>query len=157
MEQGGWLDQIILGVLNLLNAPVVAVAVALGGGFLVALFGRLSPKDDWSFITEGPGRVLTVAFFLLAVLRSAPHLVVPKGQFECGTAPGPLGLPQTTGCEYVMDGTVHVAYDYTLGDMARDFAVSLGQDLVLGVLGTGIGIIVAAIVRRTRRDPLVPR
>ena len=151
MEQGGWLDQIILGVLNVLNAPVVAVLVAVGGGFLVALLGRLSPKDDWSFIKEGPGRVLLVAFLLLAALRSTPRLIVPQGQFQCETTPGPLGLPQTTGCEYVTNGSIQVAYDYTLGDMARDFAVSLGQDVVLGALGAGLGIIVAAIVRRNRR------
>jgi hypothetical protein len=151
MEQGGWLDQIILGILNFLNAPVVAVLVAVGGGFLVALLGRLSPTDDWSFIKEGPGRVLAVAFLLLAVVRSTPHLIVPHGQFECDSIPGPLGLPQTTGCEYVMEGTVHVAYDYTLDVMARDFAVSLVQDVVLGAVGAGLGIIVAAMIRRSRQ------
>lgn len=151
MEQGGWLDQLILGILNFLNAPALAVLVAFGGGLLVALLGRLSPKDDWSFIKEGPGRVLAAAFLLLAVLRTTPRLVVPQGRFVCESAPGPLGLPQTTGCEYVTDGTIHVAYDYTLADMARDFAVSLGQDAVLGAVGVGLGIIVAALVRRRRQ------
>lgn len=55
MEKGGWLDQILLGILNVLNHPLLAVVVALGGGFAVALLVRLSPKEDWELLKEGPG------------------------------------------------------------------------------------------------------
>lgn len=47
-------------------------------------------------------------------------------------------------------GTTHVAYDYTFGDLLREFGSSLVLDVVLGGLGAVLGILVATIVRRRR-------
>jgi hypothetical protein len=150
MEKDGWLDQLLLGILNLLNHPLLAVVVALGGGFAVALLARLSPKEDWEFIKEGPGVVLTGAFLLLAGIKSAPRLVLPETSFVCDRTTGPFGIPETSNCRWTSTGTTHLAYDYTFGDFVREFISSLALEGVLGALGAGLGILVALIVRRRR-------
>src|SRR5215207_4744179 len=146
MEKDGWLDQFLLGILNVLNHPVLAVVVALGGGFAVALLARLSPKEDWEYIKEGPGAVLTGAFLLLAGLKAVPRLVFPESHFVCDRTTGPLGLPETGDCRWTSTGTTHLVYDYSFGDFLRDLASSLVLDVVLGGLAAGLGILVATIV-----------
>jgi hypothetical protein len=150
MEKDGWLDQLLLGILNVLNHPLLAVVVALGGGFAVALLARLSPKEDWEFIKEGPGVVLTGAFLVLAGVKSAPRLVLPETDFVCDRTTGPLGIPVTGDCRLTSTGTTHVVHDYTFVDFLQEYFSSLGLELVLGGLGAGLGILVARIVRRRR-------
>jgi hypothetical protein len=150
MEKDGWLDQFLLGILNVLNQPLLAVVVALGGGFAVALLARLSPKGDWEYLKEGPGAVLTGAFLLLAGIKAVPRLVLPETNFVCDRTTGPLGVPETGDCRWTSSGTTHVVYDYTFGDFLREFASSLVLDVVLGGLGAALGILVAMIVRRRR-------
>jgi hypothetical protein len=143
MEKDGWLDQILLGILNLLNETWLGVAVAVGGGFIVAVLARTSPKKDWDFLKEGPANVLAGAFLLLAGLRSAPRLVLPKQNFVCDDG--------GTHCRFEADGPIQTVYDYTFGDFVREFAVSLVRDAVLALAGAAVGVAVAAVVLRHRK------
>ena len=148
MEKDGWIDQILLAILNVLNDPVLAVVVALGGGFAVALLARLSPKEDWEFIKEGPGNLLTGAFIALASIKGAPRLVLPETNFVCDHTTGPFGIPETGNCRWTSAGTTHLEYDYTFVDFLHEFFSSLALEVILGALGAGLGILAAMIVRR---------
>jgi hypothetical protein len=146
VDKGGWLDQLLLSALGFLNQELLGVAVALGGAFAVAYLGRRSPKQDWAYIKEGPGAVLTFAFLGLAALKSVPRLVVPTTRFTCDHAPGLLGIPEATNCRWASSGTLHAVYDYTLGDFWSEFFGSLLRDAVLGVIGYAAGFLVATLV-----------
>jgi len=151
VEKGGWLDQILLAVLSFLNQSWLSITVALVGGGLVAFLARVSPKNDWEYLREGPGKVLSVAFLLLAAVKSAPRLAVPDFHFVCDRVPGEFGIPVSTNCRTVTEGTVGVVYDYTLADLAHDFFFSMVQEVVFGLIGAAVGIILATIVRWSRR------
>jgi hypothetical protein len=146
VDKGGWLDQLLLGVLGFLNQRWLGLVVTLGGGFLVAYLARRSPKQDWAYIKEGPGAVLTGAFLLLAALKSVPRLAVPKTSFTCDHAPGLLGIPEATNCRWISEGAVGMVYDYTLGDFAAEFFGGLLRDFVLGGLAYAAGFAVATAV-----------
>jgi len=151
VEKGGWLDQILLAILGFLNQSWLSITVALVGGGLVAYLGRVSPKEDWEYLKDGPGKVLSVAFLLLAAAKSAPRLAVPEWHFVCDRTTGEFGIPVSTNCRTVTEGTVGVVYDYTLGDMVHDFFFSMVQEVVFGLIGAAIGIIIATVVRWSRR------
>jgi uncharacterized membrane protein YeaQ/YmgE (transglycosylase-associated protein family) len=151
VEKGGWLDQILLAILGFLNQSWLSITVALVGGAVVAYLARVSPKNDWEYLKEGPGKVLSAAFFLLAAVRSAPRLVIPETRFVCDRVTGEFGIPVSANCRTVTEGTVGVVYDYTLGDMLYDFFFSMVQEVVFGLIGAAVGIIVATVVRRSRR------
>jgi hypothetical protein len=150
VEKGGWLDQILLAVLGLLNQSWLSITVALVGGAVMAYLARVSPRNDWEYLREGPGKVLSVAFLLLAAVKSAPRLAIPETRFVCDRVPGEFGIPVSTNCRTVTEGTVGVVYDYTLGDMVYDFFFSMVQEVVFGLIGAAIGIIAATVVRRSR-------
>ena len=150
MEENGWLDQILVGVLGFLNQPWLAITIAIGGGFAVAYLARKSPKNDWEFIQEWPSGVLTGAFVVLACAKSAPRLVLPTTRYSCDRVPGPLGIPVTANCHWITDGTLHTVQDYTMADLLRDFFASLVQDAVFTAVGASAGIVVAVMVLRRR-------
>jgi len=87
VEKGGWLDQILLAILGFLNQSWLSITVALVGGGLVAYLGRVSPKEDWEYLKDGPGKVLSVAFLLLAAAKSAPR---KAGSISTSRMPPPL-------------------------------------------------------------------
>ena len=151
MEKGGWLDQILLGILGFLNQQWLAIAVALVGSCAVTYLARTSPKRDWEYLKEGPGNLLLGAFVLFAVVRSAPRLVIPKTTFGCERRPGAFGIPVSTDCRAVSSGTVHVVYDYTVVDLVRELVDSAVTDLVFGAGGVAAGFVVGTLVRRRRR------
>jgi hypothetical protein len=150
VEKGGWLDQILLGILSFLNQPWVGITVGLGGSILVAFLARLSPKRDWEYISEGPGKLLAYAFIAYAFLRSVPRLVMPKSTFVCDRQPGPFGIPQTTNCHFVTSGRMHFEYDYTLLDFGKDVLFSIVQDIVFGSAGFVVGLILGTLVKLLR-------
>jgi hypothetical protein len=153
VQQGGWLDRLILSVLDFLNQPWLGITVALAGSFAVALLARLSPKDDWEFIRQGPDRLLTGAFVVLAGLKSAPRLVLPKQSLVCdrSTLDPLLRIPIRTDCHFVSDGPIRTVYDYTFGDMVREFLLSLLQSVVWGAVGTAAGLLTALLLTRLTR------
>jgi hypothetical protein len=143
MEKDGRLDQILLGILNLLNETWLGIVVAVGGGFVVALLARISPKKDWDYLKEGPGNVLAGAFLLLASLRSVPRLVFPKQNFVCDEG--------GTDCRFEADGPIQTVYDYSFGDFVREFVVSLVRDAALAFAAAAVGVAVATVVLRRRK------
>jgi hypothetical protein len=151
VEKGGWLDQILLAILGFLNQSWLSVTVALVGGAVVAYLARVSPKNDWEYVRDGPGNVLSVAFLLLAAVKSAPRMVVPETSFVCDRTTGEFGIPVSTNCRAVTDGTVGFVYDYTLGDLVHDFFFSMVQEVVFGLIGAAVGVILATVVRWSRR------
>lgn len=146
MGKDGWLDQVLVGVLNFLNQTWLSIAVAFVGGLLVAFLARRAPGQDWAYIKDGPGNLLLSAFLLLAALKSIPRFVLPKTSFTCDQAPGPLGFPVTTNCGPVSVGRPHFEGGYSLREFVRDYTVSLLQDLVYGGLGALVGIALATLV-----------
>ena len=151
VDKGGWLDQLLLAVLGFLNQPWLSIGVALVGGAAVAYLGRVSPKNDWEYISEWPGRVLLGAFVVLANIKSVPRLVFPAWHFVCDKVPGEFGIPVSTDCHWESEGTIHTVQDYTFGDWAHDFFGSLVQDAILGLVGAGVGFLIGTIVVRSRR------
>jgi len=148
MEKDGSLDQILYFVLGVLTNPWLAYTVAFGGGLVVAYLARRSPKGTWEFIKEGPAAVLTAAFFLSAGLRSVPRLVVPEHDLVCDRTTGPFGIEETSNCRFESVGEFSTVVDYSLGDMMRDVVVSGIQELVIGGLGAGIGMLLASYTLR---------
>ncbi len=147
MEKGGWLDQILLGVLGFLAQPWLSIVVALVGGAVVAYLARSSPKTDWEFIKEWPGGVLFGAFVLLAGVKvSAPRLIPAEYHIECDSP--------DIFCGFVVDRQMRYVYDYTVLDYVRDFAISLVQDLIFGGLGFLVGMVIARVVLGRRRNPV---
>ena len=153
MEKDGWLDQALMATLTFLNQTWLSITVALMGGFLVAFLARRAPGEDWAYIKDGPGNLLTGAFLLLAGLKSVPHFVLPKTSFACDTTPGPLGIPTNSNCRMVSEGTAHYEVGYTFGNFFRDIGVSLLIDLIYGGLGVLLGIAVATLVKHLADPP----
>ena len=151
MEKDGWLDQLLMAVLGFLNQTWLSIAVALVGGAVVAYLARLSPKKDWEFISDWPGRILFGAFLLLANIKSVPRLVLPETNFVCDKELGEFGIPVSTNCRWITEGTVHTVQDYTLGDWFSDFLSAILQDAVFGAIGAAVGFLVGTLVLRSRR------
>jgi hypothetical protein len=150
MEKDGWLDQLLLGILRFLTDPWLGMGVALVGGAAVAYLARVSPGPDWEFIKEWPGKALLGAFLLYSSLRSTPRLVMPEIEFLCDEGTGPFGSTVTTNCRTELHGEVATVQDYTLLDTARDFALSFAQETAVGLVGAGLGLLVARSVLRAR-------
>ena len=160
MEQGGWLDQLIMAVLGFLNQPWVTIVVSADTGLAVAYLARAAPpkgargraeaREHWAFIKERPSAFLAGAFMIYSALRTAPRLVLPSSHFACEWTTKPPGIP-VQECRWVTEGRVGLAYDYTLGQWARDFGTSLLQEAVFGLVGAAVGFLLATIVVRRRR------
>jgi hypothetical protein len=156
MEKGGWLDQILIGVLNFLNEPWVSNTVVVVAAFLVAYFAVVSPKeDDWSLLREGAGKILFGAFVLLAMLKSGPRLIIPESHYVCDREPGALGIEVSTNCRFETQGTFRTVYDYSILDFIKDFYTSVFYELVFGAVGALAGLLCAMLVMRGRTAPRV--
>lgn len=147
MEQGGWLDQILLFVLSVLANPWFGYGVALFGAAFVGYLARRSPKQDWEFIREWPGTVLLGAFFVSASLQSAPRLVFPDYHYSCDRSLDAFGLPTKVDCSFTSSGSIQTIVDYSFLDMIRDCMVAGAQELVLGAIGLAAGRWLAVMTR----------
>jgi hypothetical protein len=153
MEKDGWLDQALYAALNLLNQTWLGVVVAFVSACAVAYLARRSPKADWEYIRDGPDKLLSGAFLVLAGLKSTPRLVLPKSDFVCDTVIDPtLGIPVQDNCRFVPQGSFEVVYDYTFGDMVREFLTSLVYSGVAALIGGGVGLLLSvALPKSTAR------
>ena len=152
MQQDGWLDQAIYAVLNFLNEPWLGIVVPFVTAGVVAYLARRSPKQDWEYIREGPDKVLTAAFVLLAGVRSTPRLVVPTSHFVCDEGVDDLGFPTVSRCRFETAGSVHTVIDYTFGDFVREMLTSVVTSVVVGAFGGAAGWLIARVL--IRRSPL---
>jgi hypothetical protein len=144
VEKGGWLDQLLAAVLGFLTNPWLSAVVAFVGAAVVACLARLSPKKDWDYIKEGPGRFLFFAFILFYGAQvGVPRYVPPVYDFACSTP--------DSGCDVVAKPG-YFAYDYTAGNFWRDLGISFLQDLIVGGLGVLVGIVVARAVLARRSE-----
>lgn len=154
MEQGGWLDQVILGILQFVTQSWVELVVGLGGGVALAVLARLSPRRDWEEITGMPGKALVFAVLLLASLKSVPRAVFPTTTLRCDDVPGTLGIPQKS-CHFVAAAQSNPGPDFTLLDMIREIFVSVGRDALLALIGWALASLVLTAVLRLRGRPAV--
>jgi len=152
VEQGGWLDQLILGTLQFVTQSWVELVVGLGGGFALAVLARLSPRRDWEEVTGLPGRALLGAVWLLAFLKTVPRLVVPKTTLSCDDVAGPFGIPQKS-CHFTTTGTFHTVQDFTVLDAITEIVESVARDALLALAGWGLGWVVMTVLLRMRRRP----
>jgi hypothetical protein len=149
MEKDGWLDQALYAVLNFLNQTWLGITVALVGAFAVAFLAKRSPGTDWEYIKDGPDKLLAGVFLLLAGLKTTPRFVLPTTHIACDTSVDPTtGLPVTGDCRFVTEGTATFVYDYTLGDMVRDFLISLAYSGVAALLGGAAGYLAAVALAK---------
>jgi hypothetical protein len=148
VEKGGWLDQILEAVLAVLTNRWLGYIVAFVGGAVVAYLARRSPKRDWEYIKEGPGKVLLGAFVVTAALRSTPRLILPETRFVCDEVTGPFGLPETSNCRFESEGEFKTVVDYTFGDMIKDLAWGALQEFIIGGIGAAVGLLIAIAVPR---------
>ena len=149
MEKNGWLDQALYAVLNFLNQTWLGISIALVSAFAVAFLAKRSPGSDWEYIKDGPDKLLSGAFLLLAALKSGPRLVLPKGDFVCDSVMDPtLGIPVKENCRYVTDSSLTVVYDYTIGDMIKEFLTSLAYSGACALIGGAAGFLAAVALSK---------
>lgn len=146
MEKGGWLDQIIEFVLNVLTNRWLGYFVAFVGGAVVACLARRSPKQDWEYIKEGPGKLLLGAFFVSVSLRTVPRVILPETRFVCDKTTGLFGLPETSNCRFKSEGEFRTVIDFTFGDTLKEFVWGTLQEFVIGGIGALVGLLIAAAI-----------
>ncbi len=116
---------------------VWAAVITLVAAIAYGVAAHLSPRDDWEFIRSGPGWILGVVGAALQTIAwdkaQTAHLVGHPScnPLPCHTVFGPPPPP--------------------FGRFLEDAGVGIVRGAIISAVGLGIGIIIAAGIKRSRQ------